>query len=118
VSVIAAEPLVADPPGQGGLLARLARSGRLRLYPDRELAAIGQASVEIVRAGAIGPLGCEILTGVSAVVVAAERVSRHEIDGAIAQLDAVTEVHRVGDCRHPRSALDAVYDGAVAGLRI
>jgi hypothetical protein len=84
----------------------------------RELAAIGRASVEIVRAGAIGPLDREILTGVSAVVVVGERMPRHDTDGAIAQLDAGTEVHRVGDCRHSRSALDAVYDGAVAGLRI
>jgi 2,4-dienoyl-CoA reductase-like NADH-dependent reductase (Old Yellow Enzyme family) len=118
VSVISAEPLIADPPGQGGLLARLARTGRLHLHPDRELAAIGETSVVIVRAGAIGPLDREILTGVSDVVVAGERVSRHEIDAAIARLEAVIEVHRVGDCRHPRSALDAVYDGAVAGLRI
>jgi NADPH-dependent 2,4-dienoyl-CoA reductase/sulfur reductase-like enzyme len=114
VTVVASEPQVGDPPGQGGLLQRLVRSRRLRVLADRELAALGPGGVDVVRAGAIGPLFRERLEGVTAVVGTASR-PRGSLEGLIRHLGIPAEVHLVGDCRHPRSALEAVYDGAVAG---
>ena len=118
VTVVAAEPEIGDPAGQGGLVARLVGSGRVVLRPDRQLAAINGATVEIVRAGAIGPLFVEALERVSTVVLAAARRPRAQLAWNARHSRLAAEVYAVGDCVHPRSALEAIYDGAVAGRRI
>jgi 2,4-dienoyl-CoA reductase-like NADH-dependent reductase (Old Yellow Enzyme family) len=115
VTVVERDQIVGDPPGQGGLLERLEGTGRLHIRPDRELAAVGPSSAAVIRAGAIGPLFHETLPGISAVVLAGERRPRRGLDALAGEHGIAAERHLVGDCRHPRSALEAVYDGAVAG---
>ncbi len=122
--VVAAEAAPVDPPGQGGLVGRLLGSGRVAFHYDREVRAVAPDAVELVRCGAIGPLFSESVEGVSAVVLTGTRRSRRTL-GVLAP-DAVPgtaaraagALHAVGDCVEPRTALEAVYEGALAGRRI
>jgi 2,4-dienoyl-CoA reductase (NADPH2) len=50
------------------------------------------------------------------VVLAAGSVPQ---DGLVEHLSKLCpEIHVIGDCRKPRKALDAIYEGAKAGLQI
>jgi hypothetical protein len=115
---VTGDPQIVDPPGQGGLLLRLAQSGRLVVHTDRRLAAVDASSAQIVRAGAIESLFAETIGGVSAVVLAESRRSRRQLEWVSRGSHLAQAVHSAGDCREPRSALEAIYDGAVVGRRI
>jgi 2,4-dienoyl-CoA reductase-like NADH-dependent reductase (Old Yellow Enzyme family) len=118
VSVVSPDPEIEDPDGQGGLVERLLATGRVSLEGDTELGATGDGEVTLVRAGAIGPLFARVLTGVSAVVHTVGREPRREIPIQTHSALAGTPIHLIGDCRAPRSALEAVYEGALVARRI
>jgi 2,4-dienoyl-CoA reductase-like NADH-dependent reductase (Old Yellow Enzyme family) len=117
VTVVADESEIADPPGEGGLLDRLAATGRVVLRPDRQIAGLA-TDVTISRSGAIGPLFSETLSGIAAVVWTSTRRSRTDLAGHARRHSLVGELIEVGDCRLPRSALEAIYEGAAAGRSI
>lgn len=114
VTVVSDQPEIADPEGQGGLVERLVDSGHVTLIADREVARIRGGAVELALSGAIGPLFSERVTGVSSLVWSATRQPRREL----VSLANRREVYEIGDCRSPRSALEAVYEGAVVALSI
>ncbi len=118
VTVTCPEPEIGDPEGQGGLVTRLATTGHISLESDTEVGEVGDSQVTLVRSGAIGPLCERVVTGVTAVVNAGEREPRRELSIHVRSALAGTPVHLVGDCRAPRSALEAVYEGATVARRI
>lgn len=115
VTVVASDALIADPPGQPGLVKRLLATGRVTLRPDREVQAVADGTVRLARSGAIGPLFEERLDGVSSVLRTDWRRSASELAWTARRLSLAPEVVEVGDCRAPRSVLEAVYEGACTG---
>jgi hypothetical protein len=79
---------------------------------------VGDGQVTLVRSGAIGPLFEREVRGVAAVVYADEREPRRELSVHMHSALAGTPLHLIGDCRAPRSALEAVYEGATVARRI
>jgi hypothetical protein len=73
--------------------------------------------VTLVRAGAIGPLDEEAFPAVDIVVDTTRRHSR-AAPAALAGLAADVSIQLAGDCIEPRSALEAIHEGLLAGLTI
>jgi hypothetical protein len=71
--------------------------------------------VRLARSGAIGPLFEERLDGVSSVLRTDWRRSASELAWTARRFSLAPEVVEVGDCRAPRSVLEAVYEGACVG---
>ncbi|MGZ4171179.1 MAG: oxidoreductase [Solirubrobacteraceae bacterium] len=118
VTVVSPDPAIEDPQGQGGLVERLLATGRVSLEADAEVADVGDGEVTLVRSGAIGPLFARVVAGVSALVHAMSREPRRELSIQTRSALAGTPIHLIGDCRAPRSALEAVYEGATVAGRI
>jgi 2,4-dienoyl-CoA reductase-like NADH-dependent reductase (Old Yellow Enzyme family) len=118
VTVVSADPQIDDPDGQAGLVERLTASGRVTLAADRELAAVGDQEVTLVRSGSIGPLFAETVADVSAVVCAGRREPERELSTLARPVLSGVEIHVIGDSRAPRTALEAVYEGAAVARRI
>jgi 2,4-dienoyl-CoA reductase-like NADH-dependent reductase (Old Yellow Enzyme family) len=118
VTVTSPEVEISDPAGQGGLVARLVATGHVSLEGDTDVGEVGEGQVILVRSGAIGPLFARVVTGVAAVVYADGREPRRELSVHMHSALAGTPVHLIGDCRAPRSALEAVYEGATVARRI
>jgi 2,4-dienoyl-CoA reductase-like NADH-dependent reductase (Old Yellow Enzyme family) len=114
--VVSDRPDVAED-GQPGLLERVLATGRVTLRPDRELRTTEGAAVTIVRAGAIGPLFEERLDGIDA-IVETEGLAGAAVPAWLAGALAARQIRTVGDCRRPRSALEAIHEGALAGLAV
>lgn len=117
-TVLCEEAQIADPAGQGGLVQRLCRLGGVSLRAERQLVRLDRATAEIARSGAIGPLFGETIEGLDAVVWAAERRPRNELAALLARHADGCELHELGDCKTPRSALEAVYECAATGRSI
>lgn len=114
VTVVSDQSEIADPEGQGGLVGRLVDEGGVRLVSDREVARVRDGAVELALSGAIGPLFSERILEVSSLVWTCSRQACREL----ARLAEDREVYEIGDCRAPRSALEAVYEGAVVARSI
>jgi NADPH-dependent 2,4-dienoyl-CoA reductase/sulfur reductase-like enzyme len=114
VTVVSDQPEIADPQGQGGLIERLVESRRIQLVTDREVVKICDGAVELALSDAIGPLFSERVRGVSSLVWACSRHAVREL----ARFASAREWYEIGDCRAPRTALEAVYEGADAARRI
>jgi 2,4-dienoyl-CoA reductase-like NADH-dependent reductase (Old Yellow Enzyme family) len=114
VTVVSDQPEIADPPGQGGLVERLVESGHVQLASEREVVRICDGAVELALSDAIGPLFSERVAAVSLLVWACSRQARRELT----RFAGAREWYEIGDCRAPRSALEAVYEGAVAARSI
>jgi 2,4-dienoyl-CoA reductase-like NADH-dependent reductase (Old Yellow Enzyme family) len=106
-----------DEGAQPGLLARVQALPGVTCRPDRELRALGAEGVTIVRAGAIGPLDEETFPPVDMVVDTGHRVAQSAPSAINAALPDV-QLFSAGDCDDPRSALEAIYEGMLAGLTI
>ncbi|MDQ7905730.1 NAD(P)-binding protein [Phytohabitans sp. ZYX-F-186] len=93
------------------LLKRFADLGVV-VHPMRTVRAVDAATVALT-----GPLaGADIvLDGVTAVVDAGTAVADDELFRALDALPGGPEVHLVGDANAPRTALEAVYEGRLAG---
>jgi hypothetical protein len=70
-----------------------------------------------VRTGAIGPLFEERLDAVDAIVDTEALVPVPPPEWLTAAVTA-DRLHAVGDCRSPRSALEAIHEGALAGRAV
>jgi 2,4-dienoyl-CoA reductase-like NADH-dependent reductase (Old Yellow Enzyme family)/thioredoxin reductase len=103
--------------GQPGLLERVLATGRVTVRLDRELRASAAGEVTIVRTGAIGPLFEERLEAVDA-IVETEALAPVPPPEWLAAAVPADRLHAVGDCRSPRSALEAIYEGALAGQAV
>ena len=100
-----------------GLLERVLATGRVTLRADRELRAAQGAAVTIVQAGAIGPLFEERLDGIDA-IVETEGLASAPVPAWLAEALPAGQIRTVGDCLRPRSALEAIHEGALAGLAV
>jgi 2,4-dienoyl-CoA reductase-like NADH-dependent reductase (Old Yellow Enzyme family) len=109
---------VVEPLEQPGLLRRLEATGRIRIHCERELRRVGRDSVTLGLTGAIGPLLEEQLPGISSIVVAGERRAEARLIWLARERGLAGEVIAIGDCDSPRSAYEAVLDGALAGRRL
>ena len=67
--------------------------------------------------GAIGPLDEEHFDSLD-VIVETEGRTRAEVPQWLAAATAHARIQLVGDCVEPRSALEAIHEGALAALRI
>jgi pyruvate/2-oxoglutarate dehydrogenase complex dihydrolipoamide dehydrogenase (E3) component len=100
------------------LLERLEGNPKVTLYADRQVREVVGSDVIIGQSDAIGPLFVETLPGIDRIVFADEMRS----DNALAQVTRARrlapEIYEIGDCDRPRSALEAIYEGAVVARRI
>jgi threonine dehydrogenase-like Zn-dependent dehydrogenase len=103
--------------GQPGLLDRVLATGRVSVRLERELRTADAGAVTIVRTGAIGPLDEERLEAVDAVVETSV-AAPVPIPEWLAAAVPPDRLHAVGDCRSPRTALEAIHEGALAGLAV
>jgi 2,4-dienoyl-CoA reductase (NADPH2) len=111
VSVVTAAEEVVDPPGQTGLVARLRTRGGITFHTDRQLV----DGARVIRAGALQGLFEEELPPVDLVVAADERRPADGLAWLARTERLAAEVHEIGDCLTPRSALEAVLEGARVG---
>jgi NADPH-dependent glutamate synthase beta subunit-like oxidoreductase len=116
-AVVLSEDEVLDEGAQTGLVDRLAATAGVTLRPDRELRALDADGVTIVRAGAIGALFEERLEPVDVVVETRRRQPR-PLPPWLADAVPAGRLHVVGDSKAPRSALEAVHEGLLAGLAV
>jgi hypothetical protein len=72
----------------------------------------------IARAGAIGALDEQELDGVGAVVLAGARRPTGGLAWLAREERLASHVHTIGDCDQPRSALEAVAEGALVALKV
>jgi 2,4-dienoyl-CoA reductase-like NADH-dependent reductase (Old Yellow Enzyme family) len=114
VTVVSDQPAIGDPEGQGALVPRRVESGRVRLLSDREVAGIGDGAVSLRLSGAIGPLFSERIPEVSMLIWTSSRQPQREL----VPFGERRPVYEIGDRLTPRSALEAVYEGAVVGRSI
>ena len=108
---------MASEDGQPGLLDRVLATGRVTVRVDRELRDAGGSAVTIVRAGAIGSLFEERLEPVD-VIVETDSLTARAVPSWLAAAVQADRIHTVGDCREPRSALEAIHEGALAGSMV
>ena len=118
VSVVTRVAEPADPDTQPGLLERIGATPAITLFPDRRVAELGDGGVRLVRSGAIGPLFEEEIPGVDLVVFADRRRSSSGLAWYARWRNIDAEIYEIGDCRRPRTALEAVFEGAMVGRRI
>ena len=115
VDLVTAAPTAAAPRGDPACPARLAATGRLRVHADRSVASVEQGDVVLTRAGAIGSLFEQRIDAPDVVVICTERRSRSELADQLRAAAPRLATHEIGDCSRPRTALEAVYEGAAAG---
>jgi hypothetical protein len=115
VTVVAAGENVGDPLAQPNQLPRILANPRIALETGTDVLRAANGSVFIGLAGAIGSLFERELADVSVVVDCERRKSDNGLAGLARRRALAPEVHEIGDCDAPRSALEAVYEGAVAG---
>ena len=118
VTLVTEEDPLSDPVGQPGLLQRLRSTGRIALWEGMDVREVAGSTVLIGKAGAIGPLLVDEVPAVDAIVVAHGRRSSDGLAPVARERGLAAEVFEVGDCDRPRSALEAILEGALAGRTI
>jgi hypothetical protein len=74
--------------------------------------------VTIGQTGVIGPLFAQTVPNVDLIVFADDRRSENYLAQLARARQLASEIYEIGDCDAPRSALEAIYDGASVGRRI
>jgi 2,4-dienoyl-CoA reductase-like NADH-dependent reductase (Old Yellow Enzyme family) len=115
VTVVASEDAVGDGLAQPNQLPRVLANPRIAVELGTDVLRAADGSVFIGLAGAIGPLFERELAGVSLVVDSERRTSESGLAWLARTRALAPEIHEIGDCDAPRSALEAVYEGALAG---
>jgi NADPH-dependent 2,4-dienoyl-CoA reductase/sulfur reductase-like enzyme len=115
VTVVAAGETVGDGLAQPNQLPRVLANPRIAVETGSEVLRAAAGSVFIGLADAIGPLFERELAGVSLVVDSERRKSESGLAWLTRARGFASEIHEIGDCDAPRSALEAMYEGAVVG---
>jgi len=115
VTVVAAGENLGDGLAQPNQLPRVLENPRIAVETGRSVLRAAKDSIFIGLADAIGPLFERELADVSVVVDAERRRSESGLAWLARTRRLAPEIHEIGDCEAPRSALEAVYEGAVAG---
>jgi len=100
------------------LLQRLEANPKIMVYADRQVREVAGSDVTIGQSDVIGPLFVETLPGIDLIVFADEMRSDNYLAQATRAKQLATEIYEIGDCERPRSALEAVYEGAAVARRI
>jgi hypothetical protein len=90
----------------------------VRLHVEREVRRLVGGSATLARTGAIGPLFEEEVPGVSALVATQDRRPDGELAWLARDRKLAGDVVTIGDCESPRSAYEAVLDGALIGRSV
>ncbi len=97
-------------------MRRLKSHSNVKVWAGRTVRELGADSVVIDRAGAAGPLDELRLGPVDTVVVS---LGRRSDDYLLRSLGGYPgQVYDIGDCVEPRSTLEAIYEGSLAGRRL
>jgi 2,4-dienoyl-CoA reductase-like NADH-dependent reductase (Old Yellow Enzyme family) len=115
VTVVVAGEDLGDGLAQPNQLPRILANPRIAIETGTDVLRAANGSVFIGLAGAIGSLFERELAGVSVVVDSERRKSENGLAELARRRGLAPEIHEIGDCEAPRSALEAVYEGAVAG---
>jgi 2,4-dienoyl-CoA reductase-like NADH-dependent reductase (Old Yellow Enzyme family)/thioredoxin reductase len=117
VSVVVPHEAVEDPDGQTGLVDRLVKAG-VDFHLDGQVHGLRPGSVVVARSGAIGSLDEQEVPGADAVVLAGDRRPLSGLAWLAREEKLAAEVYTIGDCDRPRTALEAIAEGAVVGRAI
>ena len=115
VTVVAAREALGDELAQPNQLPRILQDPRIAIETGTAVLRAANGSVFIGLTGAIGPLFERELAGVSIVIDTERRKSENGLAWLARTRRLAPVLLEVGDGDAPRSALEAVYDGAVAG---
>ena len=115
VTVVAPGEDVGDGLAQPNQLPRVRENRRIGVETGSQVLRADGGSVFVGLADAIGPLFERELEGVSLVVDSQRRKSESGLAWLARTRGLAPEIHEIGDCDAPRSALEAIYEGAVAG---
>jgi NADPH-dependent 2,4-dienoyl-CoA reductase/sulfur reductase-like enzyme len=83
----------------------------VEIMPNLRIAGISGSTVYFQHAASLQPV---MLDGADTVVLARHYRASTELEGALRE--SGVEVEAIGDCRAPRTAEEAVYEGMMAGL--
>jgi len=98
------------------LLPRLARLG-VAVHPLRKPAGLVARQLRLLNA--FSGNGAEVIAGVTAIVHVGDATPRDQLlDELRGGLGKKTEIHVIGDAHAPRTALEAVYEGRLAGSAV
>jgi 2,4-dienoyl-CoA reductase-like NADH-dependent reductase (Old Yellow Enzyme family)/thioredoxin reductase len=92
------------------LMQRLRAKG-VRILTSTKVKAILEDGVVITRNGSE-----ESIRGIDTIILATGAKAVNQLEGAIR--DKVAEIYVIGDARDPRTALEAIAEGAEAGIRV
>jgi 2,4-dienoyl-CoA reductase-like NADH-dependent reductase (Old Yellow Enzyme family)/thioredoxin reductase len=95
---------------------RIQTYDRFKAHTGRAVREIADDGVVIDRTRCFGPMEEVKLAPVDTVVVSAGRVSNDDLTKMLVGFKG--EVHSVGDCVEPRTALEAIYEGSVIGRKV
>ncbi len=115
VHLVTSEQALVDPPADLGCLERLRATERLRVHVDRDVARVDDRDVVLTKSGAIGDLFAERIGAPDVIVYCDDRRPRNELAHDLRRHDSGVEMHEIGDCEKPLTALEAVYAGAAIG---
>lgn len=115
VTVVVAGEDFGDGLAQPNQLPRILESPRIAVETGTSVLRAENGSVFIGVSGAIGPLFERELADVSVVVDTERRKSESGLAWLARTRGLAPEIHEIGDCDAPRSALEAVFEGALAG---
>jgi 2,4-dienoyl-CoA reductase-like NADH-dependent reductase (Old Yellow Enzyme family)/thioredoxin reductase len=100
------------------LMERVRNNPRIDIHVDRDVREITVEGVVIGQTGVIGPLFAQIIPNVDTIVFADDRRSENYLAQLARARGLAGEIYEIGDCETPRSALEAIYEGASVGRRI
>jgi 2,4-dienoyl-CoA reductase-like NADH-dependent reductase (Old Yellow Enzyme family) len=115
VTVVVPGQQVGEELAQPNQLPRVEANARIAVETSSDVWRADGGTVSIVRTGAIGPLFVRELEDVQVVVDAERRKSESGLAWLARDRGLAPEIHEIGDCETPRTALEAVYEGAVVG---
>ena len=113
VVVVAPGEDVGDELTQPDQLTRIAESPSVRIERSAEVLHADDGRVVLALVGAIGPLFARDVDDVAVVVDAERRKSENGLAWLARTRELAPEIHEIGDCNEPRSALEAIYEGAL-----
>jgi NADPH-dependent 2,4-dienoyl-CoA reductase/sulfur reductase-like enzyme len=117
-SVVLIEPSSAIGKGLGPrsgwfLLGRIKQNPKIEIRTNTTLEEIHDSCITVQKEGK-----WEEIPNIDTVVLALGQISNNKLAEAIKREQKIEEVYTVGDCVQPKTALEAIYQGACVGHRL
>ena len=117
-SVVLIEPSSAIGKGLGPrsgwfLLRRIERNPKIQIRTNTTLEEIHDSCITVQKEGK-----WEEISNIDTVVLALGQLSNNKLAEVMKREQKIQEVYTVGDCVEPRTALEAIYQGACVGHRL